>query len=43
VTIVNYLKDLKKNWILEDIQADLDQIQFGNQKGTGTDHMLVKK
>ena len=31
-----------KNWILEDIQADLDPAQFGNQKGTGTEHMLVK-
>ena len=35
-------KRFLKNWILEDIQADLDPAQFGNQKGTGTEHMLVK-
>lgn len=30
-----------KNWILEDITPKLDPAQFGNQKGTGTDHLLV--
>ena len=30
-----------KNWILEDISAKLDPAQYGNQKGTGTDHLLV--
>ena len=27
--------------ILEDIEPNLDLAQYGNQKGTGTDHMLI--
>ena len=30
-----------KKWILEDISAKLDPSQYGNQKGNGTDHLLV--
>ena len=30
-----------KNWILEDIGPQIDLAQFGNQSGTGTEHMLV--
>ena len=30
-----------KNWILADISKNLDPAQYRNQKGTGTDHMLV--
>ena len=30
-----------RNWILEDIQPNLDPAQYGDQKGTGTDHMLI--
>ncbi len=30
-----------RNWILEDIEPNLDPAQYGNQKGTGTDHMLI--
>ena len=29
------------NWILEDIEPNLDPAQYGNKKGTGTDHMLI--
>ena len=28
-------------WILEDIGPSIDPAQFGNQKGTGTDHLLI--
>ena len=46
------LKDLRKisctsdfsklyEWILEDIQPHLDPSQYGNEAGTGTDHLLV--
>ena len=30
-----------KDWIMEDISPNLDPSQYGNQEGTGTDHMLV--
>ena len=30
-----------KEWILEDIQPHLDPSQYGNEAGTGTDHLLV--
>ena len=30
-----------RNWILEDIEPNLDPAQYGNQKGTGTNHMLI--
>ena len=30
-----------KDWILEDIGPNIDSSQYGNQEGTGTDHMLV--
>ena len=30
-----------KDWILEDIAPKIDKSQFGNQKGTSTEHMLV--
>ena len=30
-----------KKWITQDIAEKLDPAQFGNQKGTGTDHLLV--
>ena len=31
-----------KEWILEDIAPSIDKSQFGNQKGTSTEHLLVK-
>ena len=31
-----------KDWIMEDIAPKIDKGQFGNQKGTGTEHMMVK-
>ena len=31
-----------KEWILEDIAPNIDKSQFGNQKGTSTEHLLVK-
>ena len=31
-----------KDWILEDISPRIDKSQFGNQKATSTEHMLVK-
>ena len=30
-----------KEWIMEDISPNIDPSQFGNQPGTGTDHMMV--
>ena len=30
-----------KDWILEDIFPHIDPSQYGNQEGTGTDHMMV--
>ena len=30
-----------KEWIMEDISPNIDPAQFGNQPGTGTDHMMV--
>ena len=30
-----------KGWILEDIQHQLDPSQYGNEAGSGTDHLLV--
>ena len=30
-----------KDWILEDISPHIDPSQYGNQEGTGTDHMMV--
>jgi len=30
-----------KKWIDEDIKQSIDKSQFGNQKGTGTEHLLV--
>ena len=30
-----------RDWILEDISMNIDPGQFGNLKGTGTEHMLV--
>ena len=30
-----------KEWIMEDISPNIDPAQFGNQAGTGTDHMMV--
>ena len=31
-----------KDWILEDISPKIDSSQFGNQKGTSTEHLMVK-
>ena len=31
-----------KQWILEDIQDEIDPSQFGDQKGTGTEHLIVR-
>ena len=30
-----------RNWILEDIEPNLFHAQYGNQKGIGTDYMLI--
>ena len=30
-----------KDWIMEDISQNIDKSQFGNQKGTSTEHMIV--
>ena len=30
-----------KDWVMEDIGPFIDPSQFGNQEGTGTDHMMV--
>ena len=30
-----------KQWIMEDISPNLDSAQYGNQKGTSTEHMIV--
>ena len=30
-----------KDWILEDITPNIDRAQFGNKKGTSTEHLLV--
>ena len=30
-----------KDWIMEDISPNIDKSQFGNQKGTSTEHMIV--
>ena len=31
-----------KIWILEDIQQNIDPSQFGDQKGTGTEHLIIR-
>ena len=31
-----------KDWIMEDIYPNIDPSQYGNQKGTGTEHMMIK-
>ena len=31
-----------KDWIMEDISPKIDRSQYGNQKGTSTEHMMVK-
>ena len=30
-----------KDWIMEDIAPNIDRAQYGNQKGTSTEHMIV--
>ena len=30
-----------KDWILKDIKMQIDPSQFGNIRGTGTEHLLV--
>ena len=30
-----------KDWIMEDIPKNIDPSQFGNQKGTSTEHLIV--
>ena len=30
-----------KDWIMEDISPNIDRAQFGNQKGTSTEHLIV--
>ena len=30
-----------KEWILKDIHPNLDPSQYGNEAGTGTDHLLL--
>ena len=35
-------ESVMKEWILTDISPKLDKAQFGNQLGTGTEHLLVK-
>ena len=30
-----------KDWVMEDIQKNIDPSQFGGQSGTGTEHMVV--
>ena len=30
-----------KKWIVNDIYPNLDKCQFGDQQGTGTEHVLV--
>ena len=31
-----------KDWLMEDISPNIDKAQYGNQKGTGTEHLMVK-
>ena len=31
-----------KDWIMEDIEPNVDRSQFGNRKGTSTEHLMVK-
>ena len=31
-----------KQWIIEDIQHGIDPSQFGDQKGTGTEHLIIQ-
>ena len=31
-----------KDWIMEDISPKIDRSQYGNQKGTSTEHVMVK-
>ena len=31
-----------KDWIMEDIAPKIDKSQYGNQKGTSTEHLIVK-
>ena len=31
-----------KDWIMEDIGPKVDRSQYGNQKGTSTEHLMVK-
>ena len=30
-----------KDWIMEDISPNIDRSQYGNQKGTGTEHLVM--
>ena len=32
---------IMKDWIMEDISPNIDRAQFGNQKGTSTEHLIV--
>ena len=34
-------ENILKDWIIADIDSKLDKSQYGNRKGTGTEHMLV--
>ena len=31
-----------KDWIMEDIEPNIDRAQYGNRKGTSTEHLMVK-
>ena len=31
-----------KDWIMEDIEPNIDRSQYGNRKGTSTEHLMVK-
>ena len=35
------MENFIKSWILEDIYPNIDQRQFGDEKGTGCEHVLV--
>ena len=32
---------IMKEWIMEDISPHIDKSQYGNQRGTGTEHLMV--
>ena len=34
-------EEFLKDWVMEDIQKNIDPSQFGGQSGTGTEHMVV--